>query len=192
MPATMVKLFYDGYLMQMGDKLDCHYTIERVADTSVFTSPLTTNAEIEFEDVVSIEDLVTKLASDFPTVTVERDSVNPSIIHLIETSLRTDANYVIDQSVTITFAGTLQDLVEHLESEVGRLGGVRQGVLPAFVGDYVTTTTVDVADTSIRRLLTDAVPLEGYSRVIWVATTSFDEAEPYTETLFWGAASEEE
>lgn len=186
------KLFY--YLYLMGDVLDCYFTAERMANSVTHSSPLDV-AVIQLDEVESIEDLVNKLNNDVEGLTATRSSRWPKVIHLVDDALGGIPDYAIEQVVTMEFSGTVDKLVIRLGEEFnGRIGRVKRGGIPPSEWDLMydneTQATIDVENETVRNVLTSAVPLENYSRVLWGATTY--PTEDHVELGFGGPPWEEE
>jgi len=181
------------YLYMTGDTMDCYFTVERLASSTTHRSPYA--ALIEPEEVTSVNDLVDKLNEDVEGLTATRSSRSPKVIHLVDDALGTIPDYAIEQVITLEFSGTVDKLVIRLGEEFnGRIGRVKRGGIPPSEWDLMydneTQATIDVENETIRNVLTTAVPLENYSRVLWGATTY--PTEDHIELSFGGPPWEDE
>jgi hypothetical protein len=183
------------YLYMMGDTLDCYFTVERAGSTA-HRSPYVALIEPD-EEVTSIDDLVEKLNNDVDGLTATRSSRWPKVIHLVDDTLGSVSGYAIEQEVSFEFSGTVDKLVLRLGEEFnGRIGRVKGGGIPQSAWDLLyddeTKATIDVQNEKVRNVLTSAVPLENYNRVLWGATTYTTNGEHRAEVSFGGPPWEEE
>lgn len=112
---TMLGLL--DFLEEIGPQLDCYFTVERLAGTAHRTAAIEA-ADVPPGDVATIEELIAKLRNDLEEVTVIRSGKNPTLIRLVETPLTTMKQYPLDQKISLTFSGTLSDLVKAIHEQV--------------------------------------------------------------------------
>ena len=179
------KVYYKEYLADVCEELDCYYTVEQREGTRERLSPLE-NAEFLPESVATIDALVEKLRRDLPEVTVRRSTVRPQVIHLIETDLLEAGGYGMEQTVTLQYTGTPHGLTDTLGERLTGIGRRSWGSFPIAVVDGVTEISVDVKDQPVRDVLTEAVPLKGYSRPMWDARTIRRDGGEFTGVNFYG------
>ena len=178
---------YKEYLYKMGDALGVYATIERLAVTKTHTSSLSISiAEVVDEDVSSIDALVTKLNKEIEGVTIVRSDVDPAVIHLIEAALLKNDAYPMEQQVTLEYTGTLNGLLERLHEQLPSIGPSTRGGIPTQTQDYTTQTSVDESDEVVRKILTDAVAVEGYGHILFEAITYDLNGSPQVEVNYFG------
>lgn len=151
-------------------------------NTPEFTSALDC-ADVPQEEVVSIDELITKLRNDLDEVTVIRTDETPPVIRLTETSLTSIKNYPLNQKVSLTFSGTLYDLLEKLEGQLGNVSNFRGGIGPP-MADWFTETKISVTGLSVISLLDKAVPRSSGRRILWTAETTLHNKTSHTEIQF--------
>lgn len=167
-----------------------------MAGSTTHHSPYVTLIEPD-EEVTSIDDLVEKLNNDVDGLTARRRSRWPKVIHLIDDKLGSVSGYAIEQEVTLELSGTVDKLVLQLGQTLdGRIGRVQGAKLPPddfeILFDNKTKATIDVGNEKVRNVLTSAVPLGNYSRVLWGAITYTTNSEHRVEVSFGGPPWEEE
>jgi hypothetical protein len=180
------EMAYEEFLYSNGKQLDCQFTVEMWMST-VTRSSCFNGLLIHDEKLATIEALLAKLKRDIPKAQIIRDPRNPRIIHLVEKSLLEDKNYVIEKSAALDFSGAIEDLPDALGKiapGIGQSTGGVGGELASYV-DGVTKVNVHIKREKIRDLLTDAVPLKTYGRILWVAKTNGETTiHPRTEITF--------
>jgi hypothetical protein len=175
----------DQYLVTVGHRLDCHFTIEDHSGSSTFV----TNVDFPDPAMATIEELTESLSKLFKNVEVVQSRKHPGVIHLIEKPIGKSPDYVLDKKVDLDFSGRVGDrlcmALGKLHPEIGPTQG---GLLPGFGTDYVTKVELDVHQMPIRDVLTHGLPLEGYGRILWRATTSKNAGDdaPATTVRFSG------
>lgn len=170
-PKQLGYKYLGSYLMQMGRKLDCYFTIEDAPIPGSNTFPWLLEIT-DFQSDVSIEtidELVTYLDEELSGVDVFRSQQSPLVIHLVAEVMR-DENYVMDQKVTVAgYSGGIGMLPDHLGALLNEsIESRNYGVLPMLeVTDVSTEITVTAEDETVRDILTKVVPLENYHRFLW-------------------------
>ncbi len=153
--------------------------------------------------VDSIPALISQLRRDLPEFTIRQNEKNPSIIHLIQTALLEDQNYVLGKRVSLAYEGTVMGYnkgdgkghVEISEGLVGALakktGGMVSGPIPIgsfgiFWGDTETRVRVNATNETARDILTDSLPLAGYSVMLWQAVATRQDGKVTVYVQFLG------
>lgn len=179
------------YLWKMGDQLDCYFTIEDRPIPGTQAFPWISGIK-DFEpdlNIATIDALVAKLDQELEGVQVVRSTKHPSVVHLTAEDLL-QQGYVMDQQVTTQYAGLLGELPNHLgtllngEIKTREWGSIQKARAGLF-DDRTTEAVVDVQNEEVRDVLTGAVPLEGYSRVLW-ASGRYDPTEPTVYVRYTG------
>ena len=184
---------FDHYLYRTADRLDCYYTIEREADRRRFLSAFF-YLHAPTTDAASIDEWVRQLNA-LKGIEAVRDAQRPQVVHLIETSLLEEKSYPLQQRVGGSFSGVLMDLPDALGRLTPGVVSLRGGPIGGLgiSGDYDTKAEIQFEDQTVRRVLTDAVPLEGYFRMLWDAETRRDaDGKPATQVKFYGHEADDE
>ncbi len=191
MPTEVLpkKVDYRDYLRDVGEKLNCYFTIERLASTRVRHSPLD-HEEITDGVVATIDVLIAKLNAEMNGVTASRDKANASVIHLTEDALLNMVGYDLNRKVSFKFQGTPWDMLDGLNQFYPTIGPKYSGGIPLEPQDFSTQIKVDVHDEPLRQVLTSVVPLPGYNRIIWDASTTTRYNEIYTSIVYHGKLSD--
>lgn len=182
----------EDYLYAMGDTLNVYFTIERLTDSKTHDSPLSV-ADVRNDEANSIEALVAKLNHELEGVTAVRSDDNPTVIHLIETSLLEYHDYPLEQQVTVEYTGTLDGLTKKMNELLPSVGPSTRGSFPIPHGsDYTTETSINASNKRVRKILVEAVPLEGYGRILFEAI-AYDLAKaPQVEVSYFGPRAVQE
>jgi hypothetical protein len=180
------KVSFNTYASTVGGDLDCHLTVERVTYDPERPSPFYTTYNVDEAPLKTVPELIAKLRKTLKGVVVVQDKNNPKIVHLIDNQLLDKPGYPITQKASIIFKGVLADLSAELGKSVQGLGSRTGGFnLDAF-DDHVTEVSVNVKDQPVRQILTEAVPLKNYNRVLWFAETSKKDGQWKTQVQFAG------
>ena len=175
------------YIQEMSVKLDCYFTLEdRFTDNPTRLWPRAYDASVApniapAPEIDTIDALVAKLQADLTKSNddqigyrVMRSADYPSVIHIIAEDL-IEEGYVLDQQVSIDFSGTNQELANQLGTLVdGKIGASDGGIgIPFYpLENYTTQVDVHLEGKTVRDVLTaamPAVPVQGYSPVLWQA-----------------------
>lgn len=196
----------EWYLYRTAERLDCYFTIEKAAIMTETIAPNRMRTTYSWFDLLhvpadepeSIDEWVRQL-NGLRGIKAVRNAERQRVVHLIEKSLISGEGYPLhgeknplDRRVTGSFTGVLVDLPDRLgklaPGVVSRRGGALRSVM--FLGDYATKVDVTFKDQPVRDVLTDAVPLEGYTRMIWEAETNrWENDQLKTRIKFYGPKS---
>ena len=181
-------LYLYEVLLETGRRLDCRFTVERIIETPERKSALNAAAEVAkaVNEAADVPALVASLTRTLQGVRVVRDQGCPSVIHLIEAPLEDAPGYALRDTVSLSFDGTPGGLVQRLTKSVPTLRHPRMTFLPAPFEDYETKISVAADKRTVRAVLTDAVPLKGYNRIVWIAETELRGERPETWVRFLG------
>ncbi len=190
------------YLYIIGPKLGCHFTLELQAPASG-RPPKIFNVIKNDQNIASIPQLISKLHRDMGGFTVEHDSKNPKIVHIIVQALGKDKSYVLNKKINLKYSGNIQERAVW-DSECGYFiqgGGLFDAAskeAPGIwdqteasgnwvgCGDYVTKVTINATNETVRSIFTDCVPLADYSPVLWSAVATKEAGKPRVWVLFGG------
>ena len=96
-----------SYIVQIGAKLDCYFTLEwHYKDGYSF-------AGLEIPDdpsIDSIKVLIEKFRRDTPEIEAVQDAENPVIVHLRTRSMKNSKDQVLDQKMTLRFEGKARNI----------------------------------------------------------------------------------
>jgi hypothetical protein len=161
---------FTDFLFAAGEKLDCYFTLETWELWNDHPSCFK-DVEIRDDKLASIDALVAKLKHEIPGITVTRDPANGRILHLIDGSLLKESHYVLEKQASIDFTGPLEDLPNELGKGMWWAVARSERAGCDFQNDIVSMVKVHFERQSIRQILTDAVPLRKYGRILWIAHT---------------------
>ena len=184
------KLDLRDYLSKIGKKLDCYFTIERLAGTRDRRSPLD-HGEITPGDVATIDALIVRLNVEMAGVAASRDKLNEKVIHLTEDVLMKTKGYDLDRKVSFKCRGTPFQMLSGLNQFYPNFGPRKMEAIPQNPRDsqdFSSEIQVDVQDVPLRQVLTSAVPPPRYHRILWDAMTSTSDQEKgiYTSIVYNG------
>lgn len=116
-----------------------------------------------------------------PGLTYKVDKTSPQIIHVMDEGLAQQKEYALDRLIpSIDFTGTVFNLVKAIAKKgvrVSSRGAIDFREISSM--DFKTQIHVRGKRLSVRRALSDFVPLEGRnSRILWVARTKIGPNEP--------------
>lgn len=174
------------YLWAVCGRLNCYFTVERYEDEySDANRPETwsmltrgTTSITNTSQIVSVDALVRVLRVNLPGCHIERDGVNPSIIHLMDRELVASMQYPLNRKVSLKHEG----LLYYLPDELGKhFKGVHSKIgfavgLP-IVHDMSTRIAFEVRDAPVRGLFSNYTPLAAAPVHLWTATTVWEEGQ---------------
>jgi hypothetical protein len=161
-------------------KVDCYFTLEYKPVNSYCWSLL--SKTIRFNDKAPInasDEAVLLLRDSLREFTITTSPLTPNIIHIIDKRLTPQMlgrEYVLDKTTPLIYSGVTQDLPSILGKRL-HVGLRRMDWTPGdkFGIDEYTKISFTAKETSLRRMLTDHLPLSQLSRVLWLAETRADE-----------------
>jgi len=195
------------YLTEIGDKFDCYFTIESIGKEGVLNNQiLDAMVEIDTNADQSLDSLVTFLKNSLViqwksvnetnmiSIAIDRVEGRKPIIRLRDRRLAVVKNYVLDRKVGLQYEGAADGLIDSLAKVNANIRKQRlflAGQGPIIV-DHETQVRVSCTNKPIRDILTDCIPLPGYSRVIWSSYTDGKEESPSVIIMFYGARMKED
>jgi hypothetical protein len=200
------------YLFEMGSRLDCYFTIESIKPPGkVYRLPDGQSAierddndpildglvTLDLENATNVDALVSLLnkvsitGSSSETIHLVASKIehNKPIIMIRDARLKEVAGYVLNKKVSVEYDGNPNGLVTLLSTKDPLIQLPHPSIVSSAViggGDYYTPIKVAVRDTPIRDLLTECIPLSGYSRIIWVSYTDAKAKSPVVTVEFYG------
>jgi len=179
-------LTYELFLQMAGAQTGCYFTLE-------YSSPRERKRRLDvnvknYDNVTSVESLVSRIRRDLPGFEVQPNERNSNIFHIIERECAKEDEYPLNLKTSLEFTGTPNgwSSVEKgvvVTNEVGlmstlalKVKGLRlSSVFPGSQGtlylDTKSRISVHATNETVRNIITDCLPLEGYSPVLWRAIT---------------------
>ena len=199
-PPYAEPVLLSAYMQEMSEKLGCHFTLEdRLKSSPQQAWPRAYDLSIEpnvapAPEIKTIDALVQKLQIDLSASAanpvgaykVVRSVDCPSVIHIIAEDL-IEEGYVLELPVNADFSGANHRFADYLGTLVdGKIGAADAGQLYV-EGNYTTDVDVHVRGKTVREALTaamPAVPVEGYSPVLWQAVRTEKSGQPIFRVAF--------
>jgi len=191
-------IMMQDFLFKVGDRFNCYFTIEVVNKNdgapTLHRSLIDARAWIVSDPKVhSINDLITVLSNRLANFAIITNNKNHKILHIIQKELYIRKDYVLNDVTTLKYRGSLGNSQNiGLGAALGqrlsdRIGPCTIGVLNnTLFDDYSTLVMVDAKNSAVRDILTDFVPVQNYKRIIWLAETSTQDAQPKTTIQYFG------
>ncbi len=131
-----------------------------------FMVPYFVKPPTEFKDR---DDFLSHLRQWLPEADVQIDDTVPSVVHIREKALAKRGPLVLDEKITLTFDGSVADLLAELVKQSnGSLLENRGGAGGVVPYDQRVHTAVTAKDVTYRTLLSQAIPPNN-NRIIWTA-----------------------
>ncbi len=185
-------IFWKEYVARMTGELDCYLTVEMMPRKAVAgepfpVSPFDASYLARSPAVKTIGQFAEKLQREMVGVRVTRDVAAPRVIHLVDEPLLKVEGYLMERKVGLDYSGSLGGVIVALEKKHPELGLTSDD--GKTVGDKVTRVQIAVENHTVREVLTNAVPLKGYQRVLWKSATSEKGEKHITRVLYSGPDS---
>lgn len=194
-PVAKPAISLEDYLLRTGKRLNCHFTIEAFWKDSwanerrervlffLFPNPIRETPD-------TVDALASALEKGLPDVKVVRNLKHPNVIHLVDQALIGREDYVMDKKVDLEFSGPLSRLSVELNRQYLRVGPPSVSFIePGSFDDSVTDVSFRASGETVRDILTNRVPLKGYSPIVWRAITYDRNGAPATSIQYYGAYS---
>jgi hypothetical protein len=191
-PPREEPISVEEYLAEMGEKLDCFFTIEDDLDPEGALPWIRYIDIVPDGDIDTIDALVEWLDERLEGVIAARSLKHPRVVHLIAESLVEDG-YVMDEQVDTVFSGCISMLPYHLGTILNwRINQPSGRPMPGIFGDFETGVAVDAKQETVRDVLTDAVPFDYYCRFPWEANREYGTMGDPIVVVFFGPRGEPE
>jgi hypothetical protein len=163
-------------------KYDCYFTIEYNTTLSVENSVRSANIPNDLS--ISIKSFVKKLQTALPADRISIDSGNPKIIHIVDAGLSNKTGYPMSKVTSSKYTGPVALLPDAIGKSLG-INLMTPTVYAANMSPSDPTTQVSTQEVSrpVRDILSDFVPLDHYSRIIW--TSEIQNRKPSGEFSVW-------
>lgn len=183
----------EDYLVEMGKRLNCYFTIEDRPDPDPEAHELDPDFPYlidrgDFEvdlDIATIDALVTHLDAQLDGVTVVRSTAYPSVVHLIAEDL-VQEGYVMQEQVTLNYTGDLDSVPDELGMLLnGRIAIGRVGDPPYDAGEPHRDVEVAAQNDSVRNILTGAAFDD--ERLLWQSVRVEEQGSDKVFVKFYGS-----
>lgn len=173
--APEPSFFLGEYLRTSGDALNCYFTVETRRLERTRSIELGRRLGINMP-AKSFDEFVQLFKQHFPHCDVLRSQTETNVFHIIDGSLLKTSDYALTQAVTISYSGTLgsggsDGLAANLNRQVPALNYKTSGDWRYMFDDHVTKVIINATNAPARDVLTRAVPIPEYSRILWIAET---------------------
>lgn len=172
-------------LFAVGEQFHCWFTIER-ASTPTSKTLLRARFKIDY-DIESIDVLREVMQAQLDGSVIRKDPKHPRVLHVIDAALAKDPDYAMDKPATLKYSGVVGELPDKIGEVVptiamrrGGFGGIDM------INDRLTRVEVDAKEVSVRDILTNAVAIEKYESVLWIAETFEQDGKRETMIQFLG------
>jgi hypothetical protein len=161
-------------LDELGRKYGYYFTVEEIWNNGETMNKLQSHRIQRPQMGDNILQDLGALSRLVPGMTFKIDEADSKIVHIIDTGLAHQKGYALEQTIdSIDFSGSVFDLVKLLETRGVRVSS--RGTIDIHelsTMDFATQVHVKGKQLSVRRALSDFIPLEGRSnRILWVART---------------------
>jgi hypothetical protein len=164
------------YLVHAAFKFDCYFTIENMTKEEGGAWIWAYDVK-GMGDPSSIDELIERLSANVQGVRVYRSKKNPVIVHIIDDRLDKLKAYPMPECVAIECRGSLDGLLgkivrklPNINLHTGSVFGVGGGIVD--MSDSKTKVHVSTSGSSVRRVLTDWLPLSHYNRILWTSVAT--------------------
>ncbi len=197
--------WYIPLLDLAGERLGCRFTLETVFreanDPHVCPPPMSKEEEDEMYEVdidtaivralvskdeeketfKSVDAFLEKFSKLIPWMVAVKDGRHPKIVHLVDKKLLKLKDYPLDRRLSIEYAGSPHGLVMAVAKQVKSVGPLWFGEkFTPYGGEDYPRIEVRDKEQTLRNVLTDAVPSQTYSQVLWHARTWLRKNGPET------------
>lgn len=163
----------EDFLRDLARRYDCYFTLEEGWEEGSATNAFSTSRVRLLAETTSLKQALDDLVKQVPNLRFEMAHKDRPIIHAIDKRLDRQSRYALGMTIqSYAFTGTTGELIGDLAKR--GIPILPQTVFPigrAITIDPSTRITIKSSGLTIRRLLSDFLPLQGYSRVIWTAAT---------------------
>jgi hypothetical protein len=166
-------------LSELGDAQDRYFTIEEAWQPGEPMNSMEAYQVTKGSLKTPVLQRLKELQQVIPHFTFEINQKSPHIIHIIDKRLVGQNGYALEQVLKeIDFKGKTRELVSAIAAKgvtIEPQNTYAVGV--PFEVDWTTEIHVNGEGLKVRDALTNFIPLEGYKRTIWVATTKLGRGE---------------
>ncbi len=178
--------FWDS-LHEHGQRLDCFFTFEYFSTRKGPIKGLAAISRTTPFKMNSVEELADFLRKSLNEVDVVVRKSQPPVIHLKDARLVKASDYPLDQKVTLSYQGSLADLGASIHQHQATFNTAQWYAFNDLTNDDKTIVKLTEITGTVRDLLTDAVPLKGYSRFLWrTRTTKSKDGQWDSQVQYYG------
>ncbi len=195
---------FRSYLLELGSRLDCYFTVESVGLAGSLNNPIL-DAMVD-GDATGVQDvdsalafltnqvrIVWKDASKTHNIQLVADKVEcaktaKTVIRIRDARLLDVVGYSLTNKVSVAYEGNPDGLLNLLSSQNSLIQPQKTfsiGMGPIVV-DAETHVEATVTNVNVRDLLTSCIPLAGYNRIIWSCYTDGKAEFPVVTIKFKG------
>lgn len=177
----------ESHLLRLGEHYDVYFTLETAWGEGEFVNWMENHKVKEVLERDGLQRELERLRQSVPYFSYSFDLSNPKIVHIVDARLSQQGEYSLDRVVEkVNYKGTLRGLVALLaergikvaEGRLSLIGDLRPR-------DYSSEVRVVAQRITAREAITDFIPLEGRSRILWSSTTKLGPGE-VTSIQFFG------
>jgi hypothetical protein len=163
----------EDVLQDLGRKYDCYFTVEEGWTEGSPMNAFSTAPVRLPSETANIKQILDDVTKQVPNLRFEITRRDRPVIHVIDRRLDGQSGYALGMTLqSYAFTGTTGELIADLAKQ--GIPVVPQTLFPvgrAIAADMSTRMTIKSSSLTVRRFLSDFIPLAGYSRVIWTAAT---------------------
>lgn len=183
------------WMSSVGQRLRCHFTFEAFdSDTSSSSLELLFSTRITNDpSVTNVMRLIKKLQADIPGCNIYADQKLTNVIRLVDKRLLLLKDYSLNKVIDLSYAGELggaasgRSLIQELSRQLPSIIDPPHVVIgPIRVSDGLTKVNIQAKDETVRRIITDCLPLDTYNTFLWSATTTMSSKTNRTTIFFFG------
>ena len=185
-------------LVKIGQERGIFFTVEELPQTSGQTGA-PTGGGLHLPDELARDSAVRALESDERIKSIEAETpsiafgrtarTDPSVVHVIDNRAGELKSPLDEKLSNFEFDGTIVKLIQALQAR-----GIRIALLPGGTigdpllmrNDHGTVVHVRAQQQTVRDILSNCVPLKGYSHVLWMARTITQDGAAVTYIHFLG------
>src|SRR5207253_2540802 len=107
-----LRITLGDFLDEMGVKLDCYFTIEEQTGPERQNAVRDSHCVARDEKIGSVGQLVAKLNKELRGFLAFQSETNPAVVHIVDSRLMNDKNYLLNSKTSLCFKGPVQFLVD--------------------------------------------------------------------------------
>jgi len=172
-PPNPDSVSLEDLLASLGKQYDCYFTVEGGWRNHEAINAVARRAVTPPQKASTLAEAIDELAKGAPGLRFEIDKRQNRIVHVIDRRLDGQTGYGLDTVIpTFVFSGQTMELVSELRKSGVPIGNENTfAVGQRITFDASTNANVNARDYTVREILSDFIPLDGYNRVIWTAST---------------------
>jgi len=168
-------------------KVEIDLTNINTVDEALFF--LTNTVEIIYKRASSGTDNIFYGETNRFVITTTQPNPEKPLVSIRDVTTTYIPEYVLDKKLTVKYEGNPTDFIYYLNGLIPKVAGPKAFYASAsdtYGADHGTKINVDEKDKTIREILTDCIPLEGYKRVVWSSHTDGNMTNPVVTVSYHG------